>query len=44
MERGEHVVADIKGVKTAAYAIKRKLLLARYPHIKFQEIPASEVA
>jgi len=44
MEGGEHVVADVKGARTAVYAIKRKLLLARYPHIKFQEIPASEVA
>jgi len=40
MEGGEHVVADVKGVRTAVYAIKRKLLLARYPHIRFEEVAA----
>lgn len=44
MEGGEHVVADVKGARTAVYAIKRKLLLARYPHIEFREILAKEVA
>lgn len=36
-ETGKTIVEDVKGVKTQAYAIKKKLLLFKYPHITFLE-------
>lgn len=32
------VVEDVKGIKTEAYKIKRKLFLSQYPFIYFQEV------
>lgn len=37
-ERGRKVVEDVKGVRTAAYAIKRQLFAARYPGTIFREV------
>jgi hypothetical protein len=34
------VVEDVKGVKTQAYIIKRKLFKLTYPNITFREIEA----
>ncbi len=31
-------VEDVKGMKTAIYTIKKKLLLYKYPHIIFKEV------
>ena len=35
---GREVVVDVKGVRTAVYALKKKLFLARYPHLRFREV------
>ena len=34
---GQQVVIDTKGFKTPVYAMKKKMLLKRYPHIRFVE-------
>jgi hypothetical protein len=39
-ERGKLVVEDCKGMLTDAYAIKRKILLYKYPDIDFREVKA----
>jgi len=36
-ENGREVVEDVKGMKTEAYKLKRKMLLKRYPEILFRE-------
>lgn len=35
---GTEEVVDVKGVRTAVYALKKKLFLARYPHLRFREV------
>lgn len=35
---GRTVVEDVKGVKTQAYQVKRKLFIARYQNVEFREI------
>ena len=37
-KKGQIYVEDVKGVKTAAYQIKKKMFLKRYPDFIFQEI------
>lgn len=39
-ENGRLVVEDVKGVKTAVYQIKKKLLLSQHPEITFIEVAA----
>ena len=34
---GRLVVEDVKGMRTEAYKLKKKLLLARYPELDFRE-------
>jgi len=36
VEGGQQVVEDVKGVRTAAFQIKRKLFERRYPEIEFR--------
>jgi Protein of unknown function (DUF1064). len=38
LENGKSVTEDVKGVKTDAYSIKRKLLFATHPGIDHREI------
>lgn len=35
---GVCIVADVKGLKTAVYTVKKKLLLFRYPELNFIEV------
>ena len=35
---GKPVVVDVKGVKTEAYRMRKKLFIAKYPHLEFREI------
>lgn len=37
IENNKQIAEDAKGFKTPAYAIKAKLFMARYPHIRFAE-------
>ena len=37
-ERGKQVVEDVKGVSTALYMLKRKLVLHKYPDLVFREV------
>lgn len=39
-EGGQTVVVDVKGVRTEAYRIKAKLFMAKFPHIRFEEVAA----
>lgn len=39
-EDGTQVVEDVKGVQTAAFRLKRKLFLHRYPSLVLRVIPA----
>lgn len=36
-QNGQEIIEDVKGFKTDVYKIKRKLLLYKYPNIKFIE-------
>jgi hypothetical protein len=38
IENGKAIVEDVKGIRTEAYKIKRKLFLQKYPEIEFREI------
>jgi len=38
VENGEIVVEDVKGMKTAVYRLKSKLMKWRYPQIDFREV------
>jgi len=38
IHQGECIVEDVKGMLTAVYKIKKKMLLKRYPDINFKEI------
>lgn len=40
IENGKPVTVDIKGARTEAYRIKSKLFMARFPHIRFEEVAA----
>jgi hypothetical protein len=40
VENGQPVTIDVKGARTEAYRIKSKLFMARYPHIRFEEVAA----
>ncbi len=40
VENGVTVVIDVKGARTEAYKLKAKLFMARYPHIRFEEVAA----
>ena len=35
---GQEKIVDVKGYKTNVYKLKKKLLLARYPEINFEEV------
>jgi hypothetical protein len=37
---GHFIVEDVKGVKTAVYKLKRKMMLFRNPGIDFREVAA----
>lgn len=39
-EPSVRIVEDVKGMKTQAYSLKKKMLLSRYPDIKFVEVKA----
>ena len=43
VEGGRRVCEDVKGVETAAFRLKRRLFLDRYPDIELRVIPAKEV-
>jgi hypothetical protein len=36
VEKGQPVVADAKGVRTAVFNLKYKMFLTRYPHMRFE--------
>lgn len=38
--KGARIVEDCKGMRTEIYRLKKKLLLAKYPEINFQEVKA----
>lgn len=35
---GEHIVEDVKGLKTEVYKLKRKIFEYKYPHLEITEI------
>lgn len=40
VEAGQPVTVDVKGTRTEAYRIKSKLFMAKFPHIRFEEVAA----
>jgi len=40
IEGGQTIVVDVKGARTEAYRIKSKLFMAKFPHIRFEEVAA----
>lgn len=40
VEDGQMCVIDVKGKATEAYRIKAKLFMARFPHVRFEEVAA----
>ncbi len=37
-QNGKTVVEDVKGIRTAAYTLKRQLFLIKYPDLIFREV------
>ena len=37
-EKGQHIVEDVKGMRTKTYILKRSLFLSQYPQYIFKEI------
>jgi hypothetical protein len=42
-EQKRRVVEDVKGVKTAVWVLKRRLFVARYPHIEYRVITREDI-